>query len=200
MLTNELFLERDKVLRDFSVAFVTDPEAIEPELAVAFENAVGQIAARKALRMGCSGETVTEVVREVLGDFISHIADQSFIATDAPVASYLSQATQWRVLYMNARDSVRDRHEQTDTDESFIDRSISTVRRPVEEQAEWNFAVDEVQGAIDHLSQEQQQVLKLTPFYSHNEICIQLGITDSALRNRLMRARRSLREDLEVSR
>lgn len=194
---HEQHLERDSTIRDFCLAIQTG-QPVSPLLAEKFDEGVRQIAARKALRMGESGEEVNDIVSAVITKFYDAIVRKAYRPIDAPVASYISNTTMWEIINARKRAGVRSRREVHDSQHTWADAQASVIKRPVEQITEARLTLAKITEEMKTLPIAQQQVIRKVPYFSAEEICSELGITGSELRNRLYRARKNLRMALQA--
>lgn len=196
-LARELFVERDKILRTFCQALQAKNE-IPDELASGFDTSVRQIAARKALRKGLSGDVVDEVVSETMVKIFGSMTSGKFVPKNAPMAAYISTQAGWIAINLEKRTGVQRRREEplelTLGDRPVRPKKTLAISRPVEEAVERRLEMTEVKEAIEKLNSYQAKVMRIVSTHTREEICQILGLTDSAFRNVLYRSRREIKE------
>lgn len=201
-LASELFVERDRILRTFCQALQAKDKILD-ELAEEFDASVRQIAARKALRKGLSGDAINEVVSETMVRFFGAIVSGRFVPQDAPVAAYISRQAGWIAINLEERTGVRRRREvpfelvMGERPAWPGKKNSGGVSRPVEEIVERRLRVEEAEAAIERLNPYQAEVMRMAANYSREEICERLGLTDSALRNVFYRSRKEIKQGVE---
>lgn len=195
-MEREQFILRDSRLKEFAAKWRPGVE-VEEGLQQDFLNYCGQIASRKCFRMNVRGEKLDEVVAEVQFGFLIAIASGKYVVTDAPVAGYISTVTQNEIFNAAAKRKAKSNWVERYVKE-FKVKIKNRSSRPVEEEVIETETLREVFDAIGDLTPQQQEpILLLALGASHIEICRELQITDKALRNRIFRARKTLREVLD---
>lgn len=196
-LASELFVERDKILRTFCQALQAKEE-IPDELVDGFDASVRQIAARKALRKGLSGDAIDEVVSETVVRIFGAVVSGKFVPGSAPMAAYISNQAGWIAINLEKHTGVRRRREapfELTLGEKFVgSKRTLGVSRPVEDAVERRLEVEEAEKAIGKLNPYQAKVMKMVAAnHTREETRQTLGLTDSAFRNVLYRSRREMR-------
>lgn len=172
---------------------------VEEELQTDFLTYCGQVASRKCLRMNIRDDRLDDVVAEVQFKFLVAIALGNYVVTDAPVAGYVSTITQNEIINTGKKQKAKSNWVERYVNEFKIKR-VNRSPRPVEEEVIETEALSEIFEVIVDLTPEQQEpILLLAKGASHAEICSELGITDLAMRNRIYRARKTLREALDTN-
>jgi RNA polymerase sigma factor (sigma-70 family) len=197
-MEREQFIKRDTRLKEFAIKWKPGVD-VEEELQTDFLTYCGQVASRKCFRMNIKDDRLDDVVAEVQFKFLVAIALGKYVVTDAPVAGYVSTITQNEII--NAGKKQRSKSNWVERYvEEFKIKSVNRNPRPVEEEVIEAEALSEIFEAIAELTPEQQEpVLLLAKGASHDEICQELQITDNALRNRIFRARKTLRDALDTN-
>lgn len=189
----ERFLERDTVIREANMQLLQGEE-LPPDLAEQFFSGVAQIAARTALRKGASGDLVDDVVGDTLLKVFEAMRNGRCIPGDSPMAAYVSRAAGWNTI--NLGKAARNRREE------YLEEFVPPKRpetwppRPVEYEVEMRMYLEQLGVAVGDLPDNQRGIVAMLPYFTHEEICERLGLTDSALRNRIYRARQTLLENL----
>lgn len=197
---SEFFVERDTILRTFCQALQAK-EKIPDELVDGFDASVRQIAARKALRIGLSGDAVDEVVSETMVKILGAMVSGRLVPQNAPMAAYISTQAGWIAINLEKCTGVRRRREVplelTLGERPVRPKRTLRISRPVEDAVERRLELEQAEKAMENLIPHQAEVMKMVATnYSREEIRKTLGLTDCAFRNVLYRSRRELKEGI----
>lgn len=194
---NERYPERDEAIREANWRLARGEE-LASNLAGQYYSGVAQVAARAALRAGAEEDLVDDLVAATVLRVFEAMKSGKCVPMNGPMAAYVSTVARRITINVGKRQKVRDRREVR-FDDIPPEPSVTWPPRPVEYEAEMNLYLERLGVAIDSLPESQQSVMRMLPGWAHGEICGMLEINDSALRNRIYRARQTLTGELDQS-
>jgi RNA polymerase sigma factor (sigma-70 family) len=195
---------RDERLKEFALE-VQNGNNPSVELQEDFLFYTKQIAARKCLRMGMGGERLQDFIDGAVFDVFIAIRTGKYEVTNSPAAAYVSMVTRNHVILNSKkmRTAKKWLRKQKLELSGQRRRKKSGIRyeekREVERRVIFRQTLAQVLKEIDELTEPQRDVLLLSiRGFSYKEIRRKMGLSQSALGNRLFRAREKLREVVDA--